>query len=148
MCVRTRCSLTSTRSCRSTSPPTIPRRGGARVTRWRRNSISGECRSDATPVRDARPWGAAMTLTQATNALTDPEAPAPVAGPAEQPSLHDLTDDLALLRDEVLLGPGEDATERQHNRGRLTARSANLRCFAGTGRRDSGWTSSDRPPTV
>ena len=63
-----------------------------------------------------------MTMTQATNALTVSDSPATAANKTEQPDLHQLTDDLALFRQEVLLGPGEEATERQHSRGRLTAR--------------------------
>ena len=74
-----------------------------------------------------------MTMTQATNALTVPDSPATAAGQTEQPDLHQLTDDLALLRQEVLIGPGEDATERQHARGRLTARERIDRlCDAGS----------------
>src|ERR1700691_2117215 len=64
-----------------------------------------------------------MTMTQAANALTVPDSPATAAGQTELPDLHQLTDDLALLRQEGLIAPGEDATERQHARGRLTARA-------------------------
>src|SRR6202034_2848063 len=74
-----------------------------------------------------------MTMTQAANALTVPDSPATAAGQTELPDLHQLTDDLALLRQEVLIAPGEDATERQHARGRLTARERIDRlCDAGS----------------
>ena len=98
-----------------------------------------------------------MTMTQAANALTVPDSPATAAGQAEQPDLHQLTDDLALLRQEVLIAPGEDATERQHARGRLTARERIDRlCDAGSFReiemfrrhRASGFgLDEQRPPT-
>ena len=98
-----------------------------------------------------------MTMTQATNALTVSDSPATAPDKTEQPDLHQLTDDLALFRQEVLLGPGEEATERQHSRGRLTARERIDRlCDAGSFRevemfrrhRASGFgLDEQRPPT-
>jgi methylmalonyl-CoA decarboxylase subunit alpha len=98
-----------------------------------------------------------MTMTQATNALTAPDGAATATGQAKQQNLQDLAGDLALLRQEVLLGPGDDATERQHMRGRLTARERIDRlCDAGSFRelemfrrhRASGFgLDEQRPPT-